>query len=237
MINLEFPEPPLEDLVLVSIDTVRGETSENGVNPEEEVAPLTGRVAVGGPHGFKISAERVAADAELARFIAQDTGRCEYYFIHLAVSFSALGYPRLRSAKVEVTLVAAPSTPEPFALSLDPLAVGHPMKVGKKVRILPAVKIADQVELSLGDYEHDTAYERSQHFVRGLGLDGPTPGWEFARTPTAELEGAHRLAMIVQAGHGAAISVTGRVTAQVRGNIPWRFCRELPHPLNFAAMV
>lgn len=237
MISLEFPEPLLEDLALVSVDTVRGETSGSGVNPEEKVAPLTGRVAVGGPHGFKISPERVAADAELARFIAQDAGRFEYYFIHLAVSFSALGYPRLRSAKVELTLAAAPSTPEPFALSLDPLAAGQPVKIDKKVRILPAVKVADQIELSLGDYEQAATYERSQHFVRGLGLDGPAPGWEFARTPTAELEGAHRLAMIVQAGHGAAISITGRVTARVRGNIPWRFCRELPHPLNFAAVV
>ena len=231
MIELEFQEPQLEDLTLVNIDTVRGATSDTGV------APLTGRVAVGGPHGFKISAARVAADQELRKFIDQNSSRHEYYFVHMAVSFSTLGHPRLKSAKVELALTSVPAMPEPCTLSLDPLAAGHQVKVDNKVRILPAVKIADQVELSLGDYERGTAYERSEHFVRGLGLDGSRPGWEFTRTTVAELEGTYRLAMVVQAEYGAALSVTGRVTAQVRGNIPWRFGRELPTPLDFATTV
>jgi hypothetical protein len=179
----------------------------------------------------------VAADPELAGFIEDSSGRHEFYVVHLAVSFSAFGRPRLRSAKVELNLASVPDVPEPFALSLDPLAAGHAAKVDKKLRILPSVKVPGQVELGLGDYEQSASYERTDRFVRGVGLDGARPGWEFTRTQTAELDGAHRLVMIVQAGCGAAVSVTGRVTARVAGNIGWRFGGALPNPLHFAAVV
>jgi hypothetical protein len=231
VIDLEFPDPQLEDLTLVNTDVSRGTIAAT------EVAPLTGRVAVGGPHGFKISAERVAADPELRKFIDENSGCYEYYFVHLAVSFSALGRPRLRSAKVELALASVPAVPEPFALSLDPLAAGLQTKIDSRLRILPAMKVQDQVELSIGSYERGASYERSHRFVRGLGLDGSRPGWEFSRIPAAELEGAHRLAVIVQAAYSASLSVTGRMTAQVRGNIPWHFGRELPNPLEFAELV
>jgi hypothetical protein len=231
VIEFDFSESPLEDLTLVSIDPVRG------VIPGTEVAPLTGRVAAGGPHGFKITAARVAADPDLRKFIDRSSGRYEYYLIHMAVSFSSLIRPRLKSAKVELALASIPVAPEPVTLSLDPLVAGQQVKVDNRVRIVPSVKVQEHVELSLGDYERGIAYERSEQFVRGLGLDGPRPGWEFTRTAAAEIEGAHRLAMVIQAQYGAALVITGRVTAQVRGNIPWRYGRELPNPLEFASTV
>jgi len=230
MIEFELPEPQFEDLTLVNIDAVRG----NGPAGAE---PLKGRVAVGGPHGFKITAAEAAADPELSKFIDKNAGHYEYYFVHLAISFSALGSPKLRSAEVKLTLTSVPDTPEPFALSLDPLADGYQLKVDSKARILPSLKVAEQVELSLGDYERGVSYDRSERSVRGLGLDGPNPGWEFTRTPAGELEGSHRLTMVVQAGYGAAVSVSGIVRAKAEGNFPWRFARDLPRPWTFDRVV
>ena len=230
MIAFELPEPRFEELTLLNADPVRGQASESA-------EALGGRVAVGGPHGFKLAADQVAADPELGRFLDRAAGRHEYYLVHLGVSFPPAGAPRLQSAEVRLRLTSVPGTPEPFALALYPLAAGYQVKVGSKLRVLPSVKVADQVELSLGDYERDASYERSEHFLTGLGLDGPNPGWAFTRTNAGEIAGSYRLTMVIQAGYGSAVAVGGTVTARVRGNIPWRFERELPRPLNFEAVV
>ncbi len=231
MIRFAVPEIPLVDIELENIDAVRGDGTD------EEVMPLKGRVAVGGPHGFKIAAEWVREDPELGKFIDRNSGRHEFYFVYLSVSFGGLGRPRLKSAKVELELAAIPATPEPFALSLEPLDAGQETQVDGRLRILPEVILPGDFGVSLGSYERGRAYARKERFVRGLGLDGPRPGWEFTRTKAEEIAGTHRLAMVVQTEKGAAISVTGRVTAQVAGNIRWRFRRELPHPLRFATAV
>ncbi len=232
MIELELPEPQFEELTLVNVDSLRGK------GPGElEVTPLEGRVAVGGPHGFKITAERVAADPALTKFIDGSADRYDYYFVHMAVSFSVLQSPRIRTAGVQLTLTSVPGTPEPFALSIDPLSEDYTVKVEGKTRIVPSVKVLDQVELSLGDYEKAVSYDRTERVVRGVGLDGPQPGWEFTSTAAQELEGSYRLTMVVQAGYGTTLTVHGLVTATVRGNIPWRFARQLPNPLSFARAV
>ena len=124
-----------------------------------------------------------------------------------------------------------------FTSGSNSAAEGYRLKVDSKARILPSVKVAEQVELSLGDYERGVSYDRSERSVRGLGLDGPNPGWEFTRTAAGELEGSHRLSMVVQAGYGAAVSVSGIVRAKAKGNFPWRFARDLPSPLTFDRVV
>jgi hypothetical protein len=232
VIEFELPEPQFEDLTLVNVDVVRGKGPV-----ETEAEPLAGRVGVDGPHGFKLSAERVAADHELSKFVDQQSDRHEYYLVHLAVSFKAVGSPQLKSAEVRLSLSSVPDTPPPFALSMEPLKDGDTVSVQRTVRFGPELKLLDQVDASLGEISNVSSWKRSELAVRGLGIDGPEPAWEFTRTASQKLDGAHRLTLVVQAARGAAVSVSGVVTARARGNIPWHFERELPNPLNFATVV
>jgi hypothetical protein len=232
VVELELPEPGFTDLPLVNA------AEDRGLTPGEvEPAPLKGLVLVGGPHGFRLTADRLAADPELSRFIEQDATTREYYFVHLAVSFPAQGSPKLRSAQVRLTLTSVPGTPEPFALDIKPLKDGDQVSVQRTVRFGPKLKLLDAVGAEVGGVENVISFQRADLVVRGVGLDSSSPGWEFTRTASQKLEGACRLELIVQTGQGVALSVSGAVTAQAGGNIPWPYRGDLPGPLTFGAVL
>jgi hypothetical protein len=230
MIELDLGvAPEFADLTLVNVDGHRGVTRGG------TVAPLAGRVQVGGPHGSAITEARVAADEGLRRLIAEgsDVG---YYHVWLGVTFVTHTGPRLDSAQLRLLLAAVPAAPAPFALSVRPAADGVAQKIGRKVTVgskltLPSVGEADV------DVETSRDYERTRLFVRGLGLGGSTPGWEFTRAPGKLLEGTCLLELIVQAGQHARLSVSGTVTAQTAGALPFHFRGELPSPLAFSGDI
>jgi hypothetical protein len=229
VIELELPEPDYEDLALADLAALRGKGPGGPV-------PLDGRVVLGGPHGFKITAARVAADPEIAAFMDENAD-CEYYLLYLGVSFKAAPSPRLESAQLMLTLTAVPAAPAPFALSMKPLADGDPVSVKRTVTLGPELKILDAVDVKLGSAERETSLQRTDLAVRGLGLASATPGWEFTRTESRNLEGSCMLTVVIQAAKGARISVSGLVTARAGGNIARRFARDLPRPLDFTAAI
>ena len=230
MIEYELPEPRFEELTLVNVDAVRGKGPG-----DSEVAPLKGRVLVDGPHGRKLTSEELAADREIRRFV--DTALYEYYLVHLAVGFREHGSPKLKAAQVKLTLTSIPDMPAPFALDMKPLKEGDQVSVERTVRLGPKLKLLDAVDAEVGSVEAAKSFQRTELAVRGLGLDGPAPGWEFTRTASQKLDGSCRLELVVQAGRGAAVSVTGVVTAQAGGNIGWRYRGGLPGPLDFTAVI
>jgi hypothetical protein len=229
MIELDLgEEPPFAGLTLVS-------ESEYRISKGTPLEPLSGRVAVGGPHGFAISEARVTGDEGLSRFIATGA-KVTYYYVWLGVTFVTHAGPRLDAAQLRLALASAPGAPAPFALSVRPAADGVAQKVGRKVTVgselaLPSVGKADV------DIEASRDYERTRLFVRGLGLGGSSPGWEFTRAPGKLLEGSCLLELVVQAGRGARLSVSGVVTAQTAGGLPFRFRAELPAPLTFGGDI
>lgn len=233
MIELELPEPQFEELTLVNIDAQRGK----GDPGDEALQPLRGRVLVDGPRGFKITAESLTADPDISRFVGADSATCEFYFVHLVVSFRALGSPRVKSAEVRLSLASVPGAPAPFALDMKPLRGGDRVSLRRTARFGPRLKLLDAVDVEAGHVEVEKSFERTELVVRGLGLDGASPAWEFTRTDASKLEGACRLELVVQAARGSAVSVSGVVTARAGGNIPWRYRSGLPRPLDFAAIL
>jgi hypothetical protein len=233
VIELELPEPRFEELTLVNIDAQRGK----GDPDDEALQPLRGRVLVDGPRGFRITAESLTADPDIGRFVGFDSAGYEFYFVHLAVSFRALGSPRVKSAEVRLALASVPDAPAPFALHMKPLGDGDKVSVRRTARFGPRLKLLDAVEAEIGSVEAEKSFERTELVVRGLGLDGASPLWEFTRTGASKLEGACRLELVVQAARGSAVSVSGVVTARAAGNIPWRYRGGLPRPLDFAAVL
>jgi hypothetical protein len=230
VIEFELPAPELEELTLVSDVEVRGTRSGAG-------EPLKGRVSVGGPHGFAITAERVAADPEIAQFVEENSSRRAFYLVWLTASFTALGSPRLESAQVGLTLTTAPADPAPFALDMKPLVVGDTVSVEGTLSFGPKLKILE-VEAEAGAASRKTTVPRSDLSVRGLGLDSASPTWQFTETASRKIEGASRLVLVVQAAAGATLTVAGDVTADTSwGNIPWPFRGKLPGPLRFQAEI
>jgi hypothetical protein len=231
VIELDLLEPEFEDLTLFNVDGVRGD--EDGV---PEIEPLKGRVSAGGPHGFRLTSERLAADRELSQFLDENADY-EYYFVFLAVSFKALGSPKLGSAEVKLSLTANPEGASPFALSMKPLTDGDQVSVKRTASLGPNLKLLDAVDVSVGSIEREQSFTRTDLVVRGEGLASAYPKWVFTRTAARKLEGSCMLTMVVRANHGAAVSVSGVVTARTTGNLIWHFARDLPNPLELAAVL
>ena len=227
-------EPELEDLVFASEDGYRGQGVDEGPAPD----PLKGRIRVSPPHGFKITEARVAGDEGLRRFIEEGSDRVDYYFVFLSISFVTADGPRLESAQLKLALATVPDTPTPFALSIRPDAEGTQMKVERSVTIGPKLSLPVVGDTELGDIGTKHEYEQTRLFVRALSPYGSTPGWEFTRAPGKRLEGSCLLELIVQAGRGAKLSVSGVAKAQTTvGNLPWHFRADLPGLLSFAADI
>ena len=220
-----------DDLELANIDGYRGK------EPDTVFEPLKGRVKVGGPHGFRITKDRAANDEGLRKLIADRPDHLDFYKVHLGVGFVTHNGPRLESAQVKLLLTAAPDTASPFALSMTPTAAGTPVKVKRGVTADLKVQVPYVGETGLG-MDAEQEYEQTKLFVRGFGLGGDTPGWEFTRTTGQRLEGSCRLQLIVQVAHGARLTISGVATAQATsGNLLGHFRAELPHPLTFAAEI
>jgi hypothetical protein len=225
---IEVELPPLEyrDLLLARVDVVRGNEG-SGAAPE----PLRGRATVGGPHLRKLTARELAADPEARQHA--DRSRYEYYLMYLGVSFPAHGSPRLKAAQVAVTLRSDPDAVTPTAVSMRPLSDGDQVSVQRTISLGPKLRLLDVVEAEAGSCEVVENRQRTDVFVRAVGLAGACPGWEFTETAGRRLDGAFPLLMVIQAGRGAVLSVTGTVSAQAKGNIPWRYRGDLPGPLEF----
>ena len=247
MIEFELgDEPAYEDLTLVSDSRFPGLDQQGlrtgdtlpGPAVEPVAPPLKGRVRVGGPHGFKITMDRVAGDEGLTRFIDQSPGQSEFYFVYLSISFATHDGPLLEAAQVNLALTGVPDPPAPFALSMRPDADGTPQTVMRTSTIGPKLTLPGGGAVEAGSFTDQRSYQQTSLFVRGLGPYGPDPAWEFTRAVGKRLEGSCRLELIVQAGHGTALSVSGTVTAQARiGPYPFRFRTELPVPLTFTAAI
>jgi hypothetical protein len=219
-------EPEFEDLELVSDERYRGPGADAAFEP------LKGRVKVGGPRGFEITEARVADDEGLRRFIEQGNRQVAYYYVCVGVTFVTYDGPRLEAAQVKLTISADPAVPAPSALAIRPFAEGTPQKIERAVKIAPKLTLPVVGSTEIGDFEAKREYEQTMLFVRGLGLEGSTPSWEFTRVPGKRLEGTCRLEVIIQARRGTVLTVAGSVTAQATlGHLLGRYRGELPNPL------
>ena len=230
MIELDLGEVP--EFTGLPLAVLNGYPDSAKAGPLE---PLAGRVQVGGPHGFAITRARVAGDEGLGRFIGKDPG-VAYYYVWLGITFVTHAGPRLDAAQLRLALAAGPGARAPFALSVRPAAEGVAQKVGRKVTLGSELALPGAVKADV-DVEASRDYERTKLFVRGLGLGGSTPGWEFTRAPGKLLEGSCLLEVVVQAQLGTRITVGGTVTAQTTGGLPFRARTELPSPLTFSGDI
>ena len=82
---------------------------------------------------------------------------------------------------MKLILSTVPEISAPFALSIRPSAEGTQEKVKRGVTIGPKLSLPVVGDAEIGDFETEREYEQTRLFVRGLGLESATPGWEFTR--------------------------------------------------------
>jgi hypothetical protein len=228
VIEIELPAPEFSEFTLNYEGGVRG--TDDGKTTRE---PLKGRVTRNGPFLRKLTQAELAADPDNSGFV--DLDHYEYYYIYVDIGFAS-GFPELEEVRVKLRLTSVPVLPEPTWLSMHPQADGDKVSITRTVRIGPRLKILDAVEAEVGGYEQVMAYQRTDLYVRAIP-DGAAPQWKFTRTKSRKLDGMTRLALVVQAGIGATLEVSGNVTAQERGSIPWVFGRQLPEPIELSGVI
>ncbi|XVQ11487.1 hypothetical protein ACQP1W_02585 [Spirillospora sp. CA-255316] len=233
MIKLTFPDLPRRELTLDSIDPVRGEPYPNGDGPP----PLEGRVFLGGPHSRQVTPEFVADDPELSAYVERESEHHTYHLVFMNLSFAVEPVsPRLASATLDLRLSATVPTPEPVALSMTPRRITDSAQVQRGFRLGPQLMLME-VEASLGSIERTTVREEHELFLQALRLLRPDPAWEFRRTKSMNLEGAHDLVMVVRTARNTAAGVTCTVTASTKAHMRRWYRRELPDPLQLGAAL
>jgi hypothetical protein len=222
MIDVPVPELSQYMLELESAESPRGKHEATGI-PD-----LTNRVAIGGPYAVPVTAEYVAGDPGLRAFVESEAARFTYHLVHMSASFAeAPGGPRLDSATLTLKLAAPAGHPEPVAWSMAPLQVTDTVQVERRLTLGPQLKLLD-VEVSAGQFEQTTSWQRTEVFLQAQRELRSDPGWEFRHTRTMRLYGSFRLTMVVRAASNQHMHISGTVLAATRGNMLRRYRSALP---------
>lgn len=233
MIELPFPVLPEQQLILESDEVSRGGSESGG----QGVAPLEGRVAVGGPYAVRITPDQVSDDPGLRMFVEQEAAHSVYHLVHLSLSFTGgSGVTPLARAAMELKLSSTSTAAEPVAWSMTPLRVTDTAQVERSFTLGPQLKLND-IEVSLGEVGRTVTQTRTDVFLQALRELRPDPAWEFARTRDMNLYGSHRLTMVVRAPRDGATSLSGTVRAATKANLLRWYKRELPDPLPLVSVL
>jgi hypothetical protein len=198
---------------------------------------LTNRVAIGGPYAVPVTADYVASDLDLRAFVDGEAARFTYHLVHMSASFAGTaGQPRLETATVSLKLAAPTGSPEPVAWSMAPLRITDTAQVERRLTLGPQLKLQD-AEVSAGQFEQTTSWQRIDVFLQAQRELRSDPGWEFRQTRTMRLQGSFRLTMVVRAASNKPVRVTGTVLATTRGNLLRRYRGQLPASPPLEAVV
>jgi hypothetical protein len=198
---IDLPMPPELGLVLeVSTQmtkTVRGRGDEPTA---EALAPLQGRLSIGGPVIRRIDAESTD-DVELQHFLDVEGARYDYYLVRLNCTLRHDDDEPFASALVGIGLSTGEAeAPDPIAWSMDPNRLFDSVPVNRTLSLSPSLKI-----LGVGvdaKAEIGAQRERKDVFVEALYELESNPTWAMFRTGTTQLRGGHCLSLVVRAQRG-----------------------------------
>lgn len=236
MIELDTPQLPELDLVLLPDEALRGDAPGTGQAPGAP-PPLRGRVRLGGPLAQRLTPEMLADDPILSEYLTSQVSTFDYYLVHLSLTFAPTPQrPRLEFAHLALDLSAKPEAPPPLAHSMDPMRLTDAVQVTRTRRLGPQLSLLG-ADASLGEVGRSQEYTAHQPFAQALGLHGSRPGWEFRRTLATELTGCHMVRLVVRTAVGSVTDLACTVTAGVKTPLLRRYTRTLPHPLRLEATL
>jgi hypothetical protein len=226
MIEVSAPEIPEQPLSFTAVTRHRDMTA-----PEAEPLALAGRVLLGGPVAFPMTAKRYP---DMARYLEADAPHHRYYEVHLSLSFADVGQaPPLRSVSLAMRLCPVGAAELPIAWSMAPTRIEGPADRDVKFEIRPQIKVAG-VAVSMGRVS-GVATRAREPFLLALGELSSSPSWELRRT-ALPLDGRQRMILIVRAAKGVDTEIDIEVTASIKSAVLRRF-RALPGPLKISARL
>ncbi|MEO3855573.1 hypothetical protein [Acrocarpospora sp. B8E8] len=233
MAHVQLPELPEHTLSFVVDGRVRapsGPEAAEEEEPEDEAPELAGRVVLGGPVAFPMTAERYP---DVAAYIEQEAAHHRYHEVHLSVTFvEKQDGPPLHSVTLRVNLAAKAPADQPIAWSMAPARIDDPSQRDVQFEIKPQLKVAG-IEASIGMLGGNLPGSRTP-FLRATRELRSDPRWELKRTKNLPLAGTQRVVLVVRADAGAVATMAVEVTAATRSSILRRY-RALPTPLRLAA--
>jgi hypothetical protein len=224
--------PDLEErpLIFSAQKSYRGNDDEAGAHAGD-AAPLDGRILLGGPVSFRMTAGRYP---DVEKYLAADEGRYQYHEVHLSLSFKDPDQvPHVRRVVLAVSLGGASGTPQPIAWSMAPDRIESPSGREISFEIRPRVKLAG-VEMSVASLGGKADLPRDPYLI-ALGELGSQPTWELSRT-SKPLDGRQRLILVVRSEAGADVTADIEITASTRTAVLRRF-RAVPVPLRLTAQL
>jgi hypothetical protein len=231
MIDIELPDPPMQDLVLVpKAEQFRGQAAE----PEAR-EPLRHRISIGGPVHRRIDADSTD-DAELRRFLADEAADSDFYLLHLACTLRPSEEEPFTEALIELDLAQKDGPGRPIAWSMEPDRMTDPVELSRTFSLGPTLKFSGVgVDLTA---EQQRTITKQEVFLEAMYELESTPSWGLYRTSSTELRGLHRFHLVVRAPKDSVVSGTTLVEAKVQrrrfGVIPFTVgLADAPRPLTF----
>jgi hypothetical protein len=216
MAGMEFavPEPTWTEAVLEPVQ--RATKGDDATHAD----PLPGRIALGRPVALRLAAEGIE-DKELRSFVEGYRDRSNFTLVHLACSFRAEPGTSFTRASVQVRLSRSDDSeaPEPIAWSMLPDRQTSDCEASTKVQLGANAKLLSAT------LERTVTVKRADLFIEALNELRSDPGWEFTRTASVEISGAHRLALVVMSDSASGFEGDVEASATVRD----RFLRLIPY--------
>ena len=196
-----------------------------------DAAPLDGRVFLGGPVAFRMTAARYP---DMGKYLTADKGRHQYHEVHLSLSFKEPDrVPHLRRVVLAVSLSGPAGAQEPIAWSMAPDRIDSPTGRELSFEVRPQVKVAG-IEISAGGVQGKANFARDSYLI-ALGELSSHPSWELKRT-SKPLDGRQRLILVVRSDANADVAADVEVTAWARTQVLRRY-RAIPPPLKLTAQL
>ncbi|WUI02578.1 hypothetical protein OHR68_12480 [Spirillospora sp. NBC_00431] len=220
----DLPERPVEF-------TPERKFRRPGQESEGTPGALQGRVLLGGPVAFPMTAKRYP---EMRAYLDADKQH-RYHEVHLALTFTDPDDgPRLHSVALDITLTAPSPAEPPVAWSMAPSRIDDRAERDLRIELRPQVKLVG-VEASAGTVTRTLTRARDP-FLLALRELRSDPGWELRGTRALPLEGNQRLVMVVRGPRDADTTLDLEIAATTKASVLRRY-KSLADPLRLSASL
>jgi hypothetical protein len=210
MIDLAFSETSYQEIDLVAQRALHGEIADR----------LSGRLSIGDPVVMPLSAERVAADSELAEFVLQEADHSRYCLLHLVCTFRPDSkHDRNPFIRADLGVRFDADGARPIAWSLTPRQ--RTVRVPYKLHVALGAKLTF-VEPTL---DISSEGEREKVYIQSYGERQSDPEWRMRRTARQRIEGDESFSIVVKMPvEGAAeanVILGATIRDRVLGLVPY----------------
>ncbi len=174
-----------------------------------DLQPARDLMELGTPVWVELTRKMPGITDDLKQFLGREAG-IAYYLVHLTCDFLPREDQRVAEAWLQIKLGPREAIPTPIAWSMDPLCLEEKVEVKQKASIGGDLKFLSS---ELGE-EETRSY--SKYYVMAHGEAKSEPLWHFREIDTRQLNGIHRLMLIVRAPAAVAVDGTLNVSASVR---------------------